>query len=52
MQILIRKVKERKRVSGLFWGAALEGDVWEGQNWLGTLWMELRANLRSSLMAA
>ena len=49
---IVEDCSKRKRGSGLFWGAALEGDVWEGQNWLGTLWMELRANLRRSLMAA
>ncbi len=49
---IVEDCSKRKRGSGLFWGAALEGDIWEGQNWLGTLWMELRANLRRSPMAA
>ena len=49
---IVEDCSRRRRGSGLFWGAALEGDVWEGQNWLGTLWMEQRAKLRCSLMAA
>ena len=49
---IVEDCSKRRRGSGLFWGAALEGDVWEGQNWLGTLWMEQRAKLRCSLMAA
>ena len=49
---IVEDCSRRRRGSGLFWGAALEGDVWEGQNWLGELWMEQRAKLRCSLMAA
>jgi ribA/ribD-fused uncharacterized protein len=49
---IVEDCSKRRRGSGLFWGAALEGDVWEGQNWLGTLWTEQRAKLRCSLMAA
>ena len=42
----------RRGGSGLFWGAALvdpERGIWEGENWLGRLWMEVRAELRLSL---
>jgi N-glycosidase YbiA len=49
---IIEDCSKRRRGSGLFWGAALKKDAWEGQNWLGTLWMEQRAKLRCSLMAA
>ena len=31
---IVEDCSKRKRGSGLFWGAALEVDVWEGQNWL------------------
>ena len=36
----------RPRGSGLFWGAARKGDEWAGENRLGRLWMELRAEIR------
>ena len=38
----------RKSCSGMFWGAALvdeEQGIWQGENWLGWLWMEVRAEL-------
>lgn len=42
-----------RRVNNLFWGAVRVPDAsspmaysWEGQNWLGRLWMELRQELR------
>lgn len=35
----------RQRGSGLLWGAALIDGEWKGQNWLGTLLMELREEL-------
>lgn len=35
----------RNRGSAMFWGAALNDDgSWEGQNWLGNLWMCVRIN--------
>jgi predicted NAD-dependent protein-ADP-ribosyltransferase YbiA (DUF1768 family) len=39
---IVEDCTKRKRGSGLFWGAAQEGDSWVGENWLGKLWMELR----------
>ena len=39
----------RRRGSGMFWGMAVVDGQWEGENWLGKLWMELRAELRSAL---
>ena len=36
---------KRARGSGLFWGAALKDGQWHGENWLGKLWMEVRAEL-------
>lgn len=35
--------KRRAKGSALFWGAALcEDGLWEGLNWLGTMWMRIR----------
>jgi len=42
---------KRQRSSGLFWGAALIEGEWVGENWLGELWMELRAELIGGLEA-
>lgn len=42
---IIEDCTSRPRGTGLFWGAALQGDVWSGMNWLGELWMEARASL-------
>ena len=42
-QEIVEDCTRRQRGSGLFWGAALqENGTWEGQNWLGHLWMQLR----------
>ncbi len=43
---VIEDCTKRQRGSGLFWGAAEQGDEWVGENWLGKLWMELRKELR------
>ncbi len=45
---IVEDVTRRPGGSGLYWGAALvdeENGVWRGENWLGWLWMELRADL-------
>ena len=47
-QLIVEDCTKRQRGSGLFWGAALVGDQWNGQNWLGRLWMEIRTRLISS----
>lgn len=41
-QEIVEDCTKRPRGSGLFWGAALKGDKWVGENWLGWLWMEIR----------
>lgn len=40
---IVEDCTNRNRGSAKFWGAALVGGAWEGENWLGRLWMELRA---------
>ncbi|MEL6344183.1 MAG: NADAR family protein [Myxococcota bacterium] len=42
---IIEDCTRRPHGSGLYWGAALVGDEWEGENWLGRLWMERRSAL-------
>lgn len=42
---IVEDCTKRPRGSGLFWGGALKGDKWVGENWLGWLWMELRDSL-------
>jgi len=42
---MVEDCTKRQRGSGMFWGAALIDGEWNGQNWLGKLWMELRASL-------
>jgi ribA/ribD-fused uncharacterized protein len=39
---IVEDCTKRQRGSGLFWGAALIDGKWQGENWLGRLWMELR----------
>ena len=36
---IIEDCTRRQRGSGLFWGAALIDGSWDGQNWLGKLWL-------------
>lgn len=43
--IIIEDCSARDNVSGRFWGMVRVGDEWEGTNWLGKLWMELRESL-------
>lgn len=47
-RLIVEDCTKRQRGTGLFWGAALESGQWKGQNWLGVLWMELRAKLRTN----
>lgn len=42
---IVEDCTKRPRGSSLFWGAALKGDKWVGENWLGWLWMEIRDGL-------
>ena len=46
-KVLIEDVSKRKGGTGAFWGCAWneEDKCWEGQNWLGKVWMEVRAEL-------
>lgn len=39
---IVEDCSKRKRGTGLFWGAALDGTDWVGKNQLGRLWMEIR----------
>jgi ribA/ribD-fused uncharacterized protein len=41
--VIVEDCTNRQRGSGLFWGAALRDEGWVGHNWLGRLWMEIRA---------
>jgi len=46
-QPLIEDCTRRKnRRKATFWGATFEDGQWVGENWLGSLWMELRDKLR------
>lgn len=44
--LIVEDVSNRPTDSGLFWGAARDGDDWRGQNRLGNLWMEVRRDIR------
>ena len=44
-ELIVEDCTKRQRGTGLFWGAALLDDRWEGKNWLGRLWIELRDEL-------
>ncbi len=46
---IVEDCTNRQRGSGLFWGAALIEGHWVGENWLGELWMELRAEMVAGL---
>lgn len=46
---IVEDCTSRPRGSGLFWGAARQADgSWRGENWLGRLWVKLRAELSAS----
>jgi N-glycosidase YbiA len=49
-QHIVEDWTNRKRGSGLFWGAALVDREWHGENWLGRLWMELRGLLSEGFL--
>jgi len=49
--LLVEDCTARPRESARFWGAVLENGQWRGRNVLGTLWMELRDELRSDVPA-
>lgn len=48
---IVEDCTRRPRASGLFWGAALKDGKWNGKNWLGVLWMKLRAELIGNLVS-
>ncbi len=39
---IVEDCSNRQRGNALFWGAALQGGTWVGENRLGRLWMRLR----------
>jgi ribA/ribD-fused uncharacterized protein len=44
--IIIEDCSKRGGESSKFWGMKLTEDQWEGENWLGRLWMEYRSELQ------
>ena len=44
--VIIEDCSKRGGESSKFWGMKLSDDQWEGQNWLGRLWMEYRSELQ------
>lgn len=44
---IVEDVSARPNESGLFWGAVPTADGLKGENWLGRIWMDLRAELRA-----
>jgi predicted NAD-dependent protein-ADP-ribosyltransferase YbiA (DUF1768 family) len=47
-ELIVEDCTRRRRGNGLFWGAARTGPTtWEGENMLGTIWMDLREGLRA-----
>lgn len=44
--IIIEDCTARDNISGRFWGMVRVEDHWEGTNWLGKLWMELRTSIQ------
>lgn len=40
---IVEDCTKRPRGSSFLWGAVNRGSCWEGHNWLGKLWEELRA---------
>lgn len=47
---IIEDCTARPGGSGCFWGAELNDGVWQGHNWLGNLWMELREKLAQEMV--
>lgn len=50
--VIIEDCSKRGGESSRFWGMKLNGEVWEGQNWLGRLWMEYRSELQGNPVAS
>jgi len=49
---IIEDVTNRgRRGSNMFWGALLSDNIWEGENWLGVIWMEIRNEIRPNSAA-
>ena len=46
---IVEDCTKRARGSGLFWGAAYQNGCWNGDNWLGKIWMEFRTNYMEKL---
>lgn len=44
-RFIVEDCTKRQRGLGLFWGAALQGDHWVGENALGMIWMGLRERM-------
>ena len=45
---IVEDCTSHSRGSGQFWGKALVNGQWQGENWLGKLWMEIREEVRSA----
>jgi ribA/ribD-fused uncharacterized protein len=45
-QIIIEDIGKRNGERHKFWGAKEVNDVWEGENMMGKIWMELRNNIK------
>lgn len=50
--VIIEDCSKRGGESSRFWGMKLNGEIWEGQNWLGRLWMEYRSELQGNPVAS
>ena len=46
VSVIVEDCSKRGGESSKFWGMKLTGNVWEGENWLGRLWMEFRSELQ------
>jgi len=47
--VVVEDCSKRGGESSKFWGMKLTGNVWEGENWLGRLWMEFRSELQGTV---
>ncbi len=45
---ILEDCTNRNRGSAQFWGAALVDGEWQGYNWLGRLWMEMRTEIQTA----
>lgn len=48
---IIEDCSRRPHGSGLFWGGTWRNGQWVGQNRLGKIWMKLREELQSAVIA-